>query len=50
MTQMDDDSRTKIFKIEIKMLDLSGLSRQLLVISDITYILKNERVKIRQNF
>lgn len=49
-TGLDEDQRSSIFKIEVKTLELSEFSRQLLVISDITFILMNEKSKIKHNF
>lgn len=49
-TSLDEDTKSSIFKVEVKTLDLSEHSRQLLVISDITYILMNEKSKIKHNF
>ena len=42
--------QSKIFRIEVKTLNLSNCSRQLLVISDVTHILKAEKKKIQLNF
>ena len=47
---VQDYSRSKILRIEVKTLKLSEGTRQLLVISDITYILRYEKSKIKHNF
>ena len=47
---MEDDVQSKVFRIEIKTINLSEATRQLLVISDITYILKSEKSKLKHNF
>ena len=47
---VQDYSRSKILRIEVKTLNLSEGTRQLLVISDITYILRYEKSKIKHNF
>lgn len=47
---MEEDARSKVFRLEIKTIRLSEATRQLLVISDITYILKSEKSKIKHNF
>lgn len=49
-TGIDEDKKSSIFKVEVKTLQLSENKRQLLVISDITYILMNEKSKIKHNF
>ena len=39
-----------MFHVEVKELDLSEEKRQLLVISDITFILQSEKTKVKHNF
>lgn len=49
-TSMEEDVKSKVFRIEIKTITLSEGTRQLLVISDITYILNSEKSKLKHNF
>jgi signal transduction histidine kinase len=43
-------SRLKVYEIEIKTVQLENESHQLVVMSDISYILRNERSQIKSNF
>lgn len=48
---LDEDPQSKIIKIEVKTLRLQDkTSRQLLVLSDITHILRYEKKKMKDNF
>jgi signal transduction histidine kinase len=43
-------SRLKVYEIEIKTVQLENEPHQLVVMSDISYILRNERSQIKSNF
>lgn len=49
-TDLEEDERSKVLHVEVKELVLSEETRQLLVINNITFILKHEKTKVKHNF